>query len=132
MKKLTGWQRLLVVISVAWLVGVMFRAGSDYQAAVNGGDITSLVAFKDSQTGKSFGRLSREKIKRLGELLLEKSKSVDAEPTDAEEAEVFLKAIPEPILRYRAIGLWAFLPIISLWFLYACVSWVIAGFRKAT
>jgi hypothetical protein len=132
MKNLIGWQRLLTVISAAWIAGVMLTSGHDYQSVVNGGDITEFVSLQDANTGKPFGRLSRDEIKRLGEILLKRSTSSEAEPTDAEEAKFLLASKnPQPLLRYRVIALWAVLPVLFLWIFYASILWVASGFRKA-
>ena len=131
MNKLTGWQRLLMVISVVWVAGVLFRAGYDYQAVADGGDATLLVCLQDAKTGRSFCRLSRDEIRELGELTLQRSRSSEAQPTDAKEAKLILEAEPRPLLRYRVIALLAVLPATILWVLYACLLWVTAGFRRS-
>jgi hypothetical protein len=131
MKTFTGWQRLLIVISVVWVSGVVLLASYEYQVVTDGNDAKIFVSLKDTKTGRRFGDLSRYDIKRLGELHLKRSKSSNAEPTDAEEGKFFLEAEPTPLMRYRAIACWAILPVIFLWVLYATTSWIAAGFRKA-
>lgn len=132
MRKLNGWQRLLMVISVAWIAVVAARATADYDAVRTGeGDITRFVSLMNRTTGQSFGNLSRGEIREYAELLEKQSATQSSQPTDASQAAEFRAADVQPQIRVRPLLLSLFFPPVALWTLFGCIVWIRNGFRSA-
>ena len=129
--QLSGWTRLLIVLSGIWIVCVAALVEVDRGRALDDERPWGLVALRDNKTGETFGRLRRSEIRRLGELTLKKSKSADAEPGDADEAKRLIEAEPEPALAVARIAIWIVVPVVTLWVLYGCLLWVRAGFARS-
>jgi len=63
--KLTGWQRLGIVLSVLWLVLVGIKATGDYEDAANGGRAHGFAVFKDATTGRTYSYKSRIEVGKI-------------------------------------------------------------------
>ena len=129
MMRLSGWARIFIVASGLWLVAVGAASELDRQRLLDNQAPWGLVTLRDPNTGETFGYLSKPELRELGELVLKKSKSSDAEPGDAEEAKRLLEAQPTPSFLPLRILTWSLVPVVALWILYGCFLWVRAGFR---
>ena len=130
--RLSGWARILILVSGLWLVAVGAASELDRQRLLDGQAPWGLATLRDPNTGQTFGYLSKPELRELGELVLKKSKSSDAEPGDAEEAKRLLEARATPSFVPLRILLWWLVPVVVLWILYGCLLWIRAGFRGAS
>lgn len=130
MKHLDGWRRLLIVLSSLWILTVFGLTVRDYEVVDRDGNTTVFVGLQDSNTGKSFGSLTRKEIQRLAELLERSAHSSNAEPRDTEDAAYLLAVQLQPKVRMRNVSMAILVPVALLWFLYICAVWVIAGFKQ--
>ena len=127
---LSGWARILIVLSGIWIASVAALAEVDRRRVINDERPWGLVTLRDTKTSETFGSLRKSEIHRLGELTLKKSKSADAEPGDADEAKRLMEADPEPALAAAQIATWMLAPVGIMWVLYGCLLWVRAGFAR--
>jgi hypothetical protein len=66
--RLTGWQRLGIVLSVLWLLGVGIKAFIDYDSVTNGGAAYGFAVLKDLATGREYSHMTRvDLVNRLYE-----------------------------------------------------------------
>ena len=127
---LSGWTRILIVLSGIWIASVAALAEVDRRRVLDDNRPWGLVTLRDSMTNESFGSLRKSEIRRLGELTLKKSESANAEPGDASEAKRIMGAEPEPALAAAQIAAWMLTPVAIMWALYGCLIWVRAGFTR--
>lgn len=129
---MNGWTRLGILVSLLWISFLLLFAGYEYRALSRGDKASiGLIGLRDARTHRAFGRLSKSEIKKYGELMLEKSRrQAIAEPGDAQEAQTFLSASPQPSFRYPTIALWTLVPIAAFWALFLGIEWVWAGFLR--
>lgn len=128
---MNGWQRLLLVFSGFWVVAVCTFATFEYIQVSYGESPKRFIILKDINTGRTYGRLSYEKITRLGELTLKRSESAEAKPDDAERAREILDANPASSIKWSILLLWCLVPVLLALALYLLASWVLSGFRDA-
>ena len=128
--QLSGWSRILVVLSCTWIAGIAALVEVDRRRVLDDERPWGLMTLRDKKTDTTFGSLRSSEIRRLGELTLKKSKSADAEPGDAEEAKRLMEVKPEPAAAGALIAAWALIPVVGLWVLYGCLLWVRAGFVR--
>ena len=126
--RLSGWARILILVSGLLLVAVGAASELDRQRLLDGQAPWGLATLRDPNTGQTFGYLSEPELRELRK----KRKSSDAEPGDAEEAKRLLEARPVPSFVPLRILLWGLVPVVVLWILYGCLLWVRAGFRGAS
>ena len=64
--RLTGWQRLGIVFSALWVVGIGFKVFADWQRVSDGGaPWGGFAVLQDSVTGERYGNLSRKEVVEL-------------------------------------------------------------------
>ena len=94
--RLSGWTRILIVLSGIWIISVTALVELDRRRLLDDETAWGFTVLRDKKTGETFGALRRSEIRRLGELTLKRSQSVDAELGDADEAKLLLEVDPEP------------------------------------
>ena len=124
----SGFTRIVVVISTAWLVIVAFYTHRDFEALERGeSSPRGLAVLRDSNTGKTFGGLSKSEVQELGRL---KAELALLEKRESKEAKELLGASLTPTVAWRNATKWGLIPNGLLWTLYLSICWIVNGFRK--
>ena len=141
--RISGPTRIIFVITTAWILAVLFYSYHDRDAVENGRSPRGLAVLRDSNTGKTFGRLSKSEVKRLGQLtsdlanndLLKANEGLDRIDTERASNDLsygneLLNASLSAEIAWRSVGKWVLTPIGWLWFSYLSLIWIRMGFRK--
>ena len=113
----TGWQRLGIVLSVLWVLGVGGKAIGDYERVSSGGmPFGGFAVVKEVSTGKTYNK-TREEVLKL---------------TTQEGHIVFLNEATAVTLKIAVLSQVLVLPLLFFWAAFFTLRWVVAGFRKPT